>query len=131
MFSIFTVSEAKVIVILLLPFWSKNTSPEVVSSNVLRRKHSERTFNISEKNHPSFWGWICANDSVTKLLDYFSIFGHLYRWKSAEWRTKFVKVGLKVCKISKLTLKIYRKLLIFCLSGEILPNMSDCLRLQV
>ena len=29
--------------------------------------------------------------SVTRLLDYFSIFGHLHHWKSAQWHTKFVK----------------------------------------
>ena len=40
-----------------------------------------------------------AESSVTILLDYFSIFGHLHHWKSAQWHTQFVKMCFKVCQI--------------------------------
>ena len=39
--------------------------------------------------------------SVTRLIDYFSTFGHLYQWKFAQMYRKFAKVGSKFCQIIK------------------------------
>ena len=39
--------------------------------------------------------------SVTRWLDYYSIFGHLHRWKFAQRHTIFAKVGSKCCQIVK------------------------------
>ena len=62
--------------------------------------------------------------SVTRwLLYYFSIFCHLQQWKFAQWQTKFVKVGSKVCQIlNKLSINC-QKPLRFCQSGKNSPNL--------
>ena len=59
--------------------------------------------------------------SVTRLLDYFSTFGHFNQWKFAQKYTKFAEVGSKFCQIVNKCIKNCPSLLIFCQSGEILP----------
>ena len=54
--------------------------------------------------------------SVTRWLDYFSIFGHFQQWKLAQNCHKFAKVGSAFCQIRNELSKI-------CQSGEILPNL--------
>ena len=63
--------------------------------------------------------------SVTRwLLYYFSIFCHLKQWKFAQWQTKFVKVGSKVCQILNKLSNITQKLLRLCKRCENWPNLA-------
>ena len=61
--------------------------------------------------------------SVTRLLDYFSTFGHLHQWKFAQKYTKFAKVGSKFFQVVNKPLKNGPRLWIFYQSGKILPNL--------
>ena len=63
--------------------------------------------------------------SVTRWLDYYSIFGHLHRWKFAQRHTIFAKVGSKCCQIVK-NHKTCPRLWGFCQIGEISPIWSHC-----
>ena len=69
--------------------------------------------------------------SVTRLLDYFSIFGHLHQWKFAQKYRKFADVGLKFCQILNKRIKNCRRLWIFCQSGQISSILVTlCVRLH-
>ena len=61
--------------------------------------------------------------SVTRWLVYFSIFGHLHGWKIAQWDTKLVKVGSKICQIFNKLSKHSLNLIRLPKSGENLPNL--------
>ena len=61
--------------------------------------------------------------NVTRWLYYFSVFGHFHQWKSAQWHTKFVKIGLEVCQIQNKLSKNCQRLKRICQSGEISPNL--------
>ena len=65
----------------------------------------------------------CNSGSVTRWVDYFSIFGHLQKWQFGKWHTKFFKVGSKVCQMLNYLLNNCQKLLRFSRSGETSPNL--------
>ena len=70
--------------------------------------------------------------SVTRWLDYFSIFAHLPQWKSAHLCHKFVRVGSAFCQIRNKLSKFSQRLVnqIFAKSGHTDHNImvSDKLR---
>ena len=61
--------------------------------------------------------------SVTRWLNYFSIFGHLHQWNWAQKCHKFAKVGSAFCQIRNKPLKICQRHVNCCQSGEISPNL--------
>ena len=66
---------------------------------------------------------VLTRPSVTRLLDYFSIFRHLLANENLLSSVKIVDVGKNVCPI---IIKPYQKLskdFIFCQSDEISPNL--------
>ena len=63
------------------------------------------------------------NTSVTKWLDYFFKCWHFYNENLTIIRIFLAKVCSKQCQILNQPTKIFQRLLIFCLSGEILPNL--------
>ena len=67
--------------------------------------------------------WINIGVSVTKCLEYFSIFGHFHQWKFARLHTNLSKKGRKCCQLLNLLSKNYQRLLRFYQSGKILPNL--------
>ena len=56
--------------------------------------------------------------SVTRWLDYFSAFGHLYEQTFAQWHRKFAKVAPKFCQVVNKPLKICPSQTV-----EIFPNL--------
>ena len=61
--------------------------------------------------------------SVTRRLDYFSIFGHLHQLKLAQQCYQFAKVALAFCQIRNKLPKIHQRPKNFCQSGKISPNL--------
>ena len=64
--------------------------------------------------------------NVTRWLYYFSVFGHFHQWKSAQWHTKFVKIGLKVCQIKNKLSKIAKDLIDFAKVAKLRQIWSHC-----
>ena len=64
-------------------------------------------------------GKIFPRRSVTRWLDYFSIFSHLQQWKLAQSCHKFAKVGSAFCQIRNTLSKICQRLVnYFAISGH-------------
>ena len=65
-----------------------------------------------------------ASISVTRWLNYVSIFGHFQQWKLAQkqWNN-FAKVGLLFCQIRNKPPKSCQRLVKFWHSGEFSPNL--------
>ena len=62
-------------------------------------------------------------DSVTKCLEYFSLFGYLQRLEFAQNSLKIAKVGSKFCQTLNIPSKVCQRFLKLCPSGEISPNL--------
>ena len=60
--------------------------------------------------------------SVTRWIDYSSIFGQLHQHKVAQRLTKFAKVHLRLGQKLNESSKNSQRLLRFCQSGKISPN---------
>ena len=61
--------------------------------------------------------------SVTRCVEYFSKFGHLQQCEFDQRHTKFTKEGSKFCVILNVPSKLCQRLVRFCQSGEISPNL--------
>ena len=64
-----------------------------------------------------------ALTSVTRWIDYFSIFGHLQQWKLAKKRRIIAKLGSAFSQKRNKLAKNRQRLVNFCQSGEISPNL--------
>ena len=60
---------------------------------------------------------------LPKWLNYVSIFAHLQQWKLAQNWKKFAKVSLLFCQIRNIPWKICPRLIKYCQSCEILPDL--------
>ena len=65
--------------------------------------------------------------SVTRWLEYFSIFGHLKECKFSQKHKIFAKVGSKFCQIVNTAFKSYPNTLKLCQSGKISPSLVTLL----
>ena len=61
--------------------------------------------------------------SVTRWLDYFSIFGHLTRLKSCPKLKNYAKVSSKFCQTLKKPFNICQRFIKFCQSSKISQNL--------
>ena len=71
----------------------------------------------------SFKGYDSHESSVTRWLDYFSIFGHLHQRKLPQNCHKYAKVGSAFCQIRNKLPKICQRLFNFCQKVETSPNL--------
>ena len=93
-------------------------SREVVE--VLQKVFPDKQIIYALGNHESF---PCNRYSVTRWSYYLFIFGHWQQWKLAHSHKRIAKVGSKFCQILNKPLQNWPRLLKYCQSCEISPNL--------
>ena len=116
----FSLGEIKIFQISSKKSFIKLT-PETCLSGEKRRSFSifEKRFDLNKRTNDLITCDRMLN-SVTRWLDYLSIFIHL---KISRIMSQICQNWLAFCQIRKKHTKIDQKLVNFCQSGEILPNL--------
>ena len=95
------------------------------------KSKSKKILDKSRSCLPSSCLFLTNAVSVTRWLDYFSIFGHLQQWKFALKHQIFAKADSKFCQTLNNAFKIFIIINIFCVSGAILPNLVTLIVVQL
>ena len=108
----------------------KELCSEVILENMLSKFFGIRQHRDAMRSYNDKWllrHSACLANSVTRWLDYFSIFGHWQRWKLPQECHKFAKVGAAFYQIRNKPSKFCQRFLYFCQSGKISPNLITLL----